>query len=306
MDIKENIPELWIDLISLPKEQDHKYTRGQVVVMGGEEMTGAACLAADMAAKSGAGMVTIIAPKRSLFHCLNPNTIDPLPIYKNFRPYIIARREPEISDFIDIARKKGKVVGVIGPGLGDKDYAHVRRTVLDVLGKGKDVPLVIDADGLNAFMGNQENKKLCEAMHSQCVLTPHEGEFCKLFPHLVETLGQDRQDAAMRGANFLSGGVLVLKGSETIIAQATQDEERIFVNKVASPHLATAGSGDVLAGLIAGLIAQGMPAFEAAASGVWIHGKTAQNIGIGLVAEDLIKNIPGVLKEILGISKKVR
>ncbi len=293
----ENTPELWRDLIPVPDSQDHKYSRGQVTVLGGDEMTGAACLVADAAARCGAGLVTLIAQKQSLFQILNPNAVDPLLVYRSFRPYIIARRNYKIEK----AQEKGRVACVIGPGLGDKAYENVRNIILDILYKGESVPIVVDADGLNAFLGDNENKKLGKAAHSQSVLTPHEGEFKKLFPNLADIVNDDRYDAALQAARLLSGGVLVLKGHETLIAQYTHGKENIIVNRTASSYLATAGSGDVLSGVIAGLMAQGMTSFYAAAAAVWVHGRTSQKLGSGLVAEDLIKNIPLVLKEILGI-----
>jgi len=297
MSIQENTPEAWIKILPAAKANDHKYTRGQVAVLGGDEMTGAACLVADAAARCGAGLVTLIAQKRSLLQIFNPNVIDPLPIYRSFRPYIIARRDYNIEK----AQKKGRVACVIGPGLGDNAYMQVREIILDVLGKGENTPIVIDADGLNAFIGENENKILCHALHEHSVLTPHEGEFKKFFPHLVNTVQEDRYEAVSQAARLLAGGVLVLKGHETLIAQYKDGAERVLVNKVSSPYLATAGSGDVLSGLIAGLMAQGMPGFEAAAASVWMHGRASQNIGSGLVAQDLVKNIPIVLKEMLGI-----
>ena len=297
MTARENTPDIWINSVPVASPQDHKYTRGQVAVLGGDEMTGAACLTAYAAAKSGAGLVTLIAQKQSLLQILNPHTIDPLLIYRSFRPYIIAHRGYKIEE----AEKKGRVACVIGPGLGNKAYKNVRGVILDILKKGEGTPIVVDADGLNAFLGDNNNKSLCHAAHEQCVLTPHEGEFQKLFPHLANTVKEDRYDAVSQAIRLLSGGVLVLKGHETIIAQHMHGEENILINKVASPFLATAGSGDVLSGIIAGLMAQGMPGFQAAAAGVWMHGKAAQNLGFGLVAEDLVKNIPVVLKEMLGI-----
>jgi NAD(P)H-hydrate epimerase len=295
--VQENTPEVWIDSVPIAKAQDHKYTRGQVAVLGGDEMTGAACLVADAAARCGAGLVTLIAQKQSIFQILNPNSVDPLIIYRSFRPYIIARRNYNI----DKALKKGRVACVIGPGLGDNAYIQVREIILDILSKGESTPVVIDADGLNAFIGENENKILCQALHKHSVLTPHEGEFKKFFPHLANAVIEDRYEAVSKAARLLHGGVLVLKGRETIIAQYKDGAEHLLVNKVASPYLATAGSGDVLSGLIAGLMAQGMDGFLAAAAGVWMHGRASQNLGSGLVAEDLVKNIPMVLKEMLGI-----
>ncbi len=297
MNMIENTPQLWASQIPVPNAQDHKYKRGQVAVLGGDEMTGAACLAADAAARSGAGLVTLIAQKQSILEMLNPGSVDPLLIYRSFRPYIIARRNYKIEK----AQEKGRVACIIGPGLGDNSYNNVRSVILDLLNKGEGTPIVVDADGLNAFLGDNENKNLCKAAHPQCVLTPHEGEFQKLFPHLAGTVKTDRYDAVSQAVRLLSGGVLVLKGHQTIIAQYRNGEEQVLVNKISSPYLATAGSGDVLSGLIAGFMAQGMPGFQAAAASVWMHGKASQNLGAGLVAQDLVKNIPVVLKEILGI-----
>ena len=297
MSIQENTPEAWIKILPAAKANDHKYTRGQVAVLGGDEMTGAACLAADAAAKCGAGLVTLIAQKQTISQILNPNVVDPLPIYRSFRPYIIARRGYKI----DQALKKGRVACVIGPGLGDNAYAQVREIILDILSKGKSTPIVIDADGLNAFIGENENKVLSHALHEHSVLTPHVGEFERFFPHLANIVVEDRLEAVSQAVRLLPGGVLVLKGHETLIAQYKDGEERVLINKVSSPYLATAGSGDVLSGLIAGLMAQGMSGFEAAAASVWTHGRASQNLGSGLVAQDLVKNIPIVLKEMLGI-----
>ncbi|MFP4098828.1 MAG: NAD(P)H-hydrate dehydratase [Alphaproteobacteria bacterium] len=304
MKLKDNRQEHWIDLIPRAGEEDHKYTRGQVFVAGGRDMTGAACLAADAAAKAGAGLVNIVVLRLKFHEIINPHIIDPLPVYKGFRPYIITRRCPDIVALLCQAQIKGRAVGVIGPGLGSNDYKEIRRIILHALegSCGQPViPIVLDADGLNAFGGDAYRAHLYRAVHSSAVLTPHDGEFKKLFPSLSSLLKDNREKAAYDAAQMLDGGVLVLKGHNTIIAQQADGEVHMVVNNVTSPYLATAGSGDVLSGVIAGLMAQGMPAFQAGAAGVWIHGKAAQNIGLGLVAADLIDNIPEVLKEMLGI-----
>lgn len=292
--MKNNTPDLWIDSFPKAREQDHKYSRGQVVVLGGKDMVGAACMSADAAARVGAGLVTILSPKVSLLDRALNN--DPLPIYKLFRSYIISLSTSSFYDFIDKANKKGAVSCVIGPGLGNRNYKSVRSLVLNSL-KNK-TSIVIDADGLNAFQGR--HKQLFDVCHENVVLTPHEGEFKKLFPSLAETLDNDRVKATKEAARA-SGAVVVLKGFETIIAGNGES----VINNNASPYLATAGSGDVLAGMISGLAAQGMVPFYAACAGVWLHGRTSELLGAGLVAEDLIENIPKVLKETLGITKKV-
>ncbi len=272
----ENTPHIWIDKLPAPKESDHKYSRGQVVILGGKDMTGAACLSADAAARVGAGLVTIIAQDKASLH-----------VYRCFKPYIIARNDLDIAQFVKLAKLKGCICPAIGMGMGNKDYKALRNTILSLLSVADKI--VIDADGLNAF--EEHSRLLFSKLHENIVLTPHEGEFKRLFP-----------DLTVRQAAAASNAVIVLKGHKTVIAAP---DGREVINNNASAYLATAGSGDVLSGVIAGLIAQGMSAFDAACAGVYIHGKASQNIGVGLVASDLIKIFPKVLKEILGIHEKL-
>jgi hydroxyethylthiazole kinase-like uncharacterized protein yjeF len=152
-----------------------------------------------------------------------------------------------------------------------------------------DRPAVLDADAL---------KTLPEILNDRCVLTPHEGEFERAFPDLVGSRTEKALQAACK-----SGAIIVLKGAETVVAHP---DGRIVLNTHASPYLATAGSGDVLAGMITGLLAQSVEPFEAACAAVWIHGDAARKFGAGLVASDLVDLIPAVLKEVLGISGQVR
>ena len=286
-----NEPQLWIKDIPCPKDSDHKYSRGQVIVMGGVDMTGAACLSADAAARVGAGLVTLISPK------VHKGSFDPVLVYKCFKPYIIARNDISMQDCVYKAQKKGVVCPVIGPGLGDKDYQGISGLILTLL--EDEQPIVIDADGLNAFQINREAFWL--KTHGKVVLTPHEGEFKKLFPDLAPLLKDDRSETA-RAASERSGAVLVLKGAQTVIADPAG---QVVTNSNASPYLATGGSGDVLSGMVAGLIAQGMTPFNAACAAVWMHGHASEIIGAGLVASDIIEKIPELLKEMLGIQKKV-
>ncbi len=293
--MKENTPDIWGNKLPQPKETDHKYSRGQVVVLGGMDMTGAACLSADAAARGGAGMVTIISPYLSVWQGLS--MLDPLLVYKTFRPYIIARNDITLHKFIAQNKHKGCIVPVVGPGLGDKEYKTVRDIVISLL-KLK-IPMVLDADGLNAFEGHQD--MLWRYMHKNAVLTPHEGEFKRLFPDISVETAKDRE-VALEKALHRCPATLVLKGSGTIIAA---ENTEFVTNNCASPYLATAGSGDVLSGMIASFIAQGMPVFDGTCAAVWMHGKTANTKGVGLVASDLIEIIPKTLKETLGICKKV-
>lgn len=153
-----------------------------------------------------------------------------------------------------------------------------------------DRPTVFDASALSA---------LPENLHENIVLTPHEGEFAKTFPDLV---GGGLASRAMAAARR-TGACIVLKGPRTMIVHP---DGRMVENGHASPYLATAGSGDVLSGMITGLLAQGMDAFSASCAAVWLHGECALRFGPGLVAEDLPGLIPGVLKEVLGFSAQLR
>lgn len=282
----KNEPEVWIKGFPVPDENSHKYSRGQVAVLGGAEMTGAACLSADAAAKIGAGLVTIISPDKKSTN-----------IYRCFKPYIIVRDDVEIYDFVLKAKEKGRVCPSIGSGLGNKDYRLLRDVILPLLDECDEI--LIDADGLNAFEGHSD--LLFSKLHNNVVLTPHEGEFKKLFPNLAGLLADNRAEATKKAA-ICSNAIIVLKGHETIIATQGQD---VIINDNASPYLASAGSGDVLSGLIAGLTAQGMSAFNAACAGVYMHGRASEIVGVGLVASDLIEVFPKVLKEMLGIHKKL-
>jgi len=241
------------------------------VILGGERMTGAARLASEAAMRVGSGLCTIIAA---------PETAD---VYRAGAPHILF--EP-LSDFAGQIADERRRAALIGPGAGRDHDAALRRVVIGTVRTGKAV--VLDADALNVFEGQPE--ALFEALHDKVVLTPHEGEFQRLFG---DQQG-DRAEKAGKAAK-IAGAVIVLKGADTIIAHP---DGRVIVNDHAAPWLATAGSGDVLAGMILGFLAQGMPPLDAACAAVWIHGEAGIRIGQGLVAPDLIQMIPAVLKDI--------
>lgn len=287
----KNEPALWMPLFPWPQPDDHKYSRGMVTVLGGMEMTGAACLAAHAASRIGAGLVTIISP---VFHYRKkPEAVNPTSIYRAFKPNIIVRDNASLLDFMKQTEPKGRNVCVIGPGLGPDEPQITRSLILGIL--ARKTPIVIDADGLNAFQANPQ--ELFKALHDQAVLTPHAGEFRRLFP----SIGTKGRDAATRAAREALS-VIVLKGPKTTIAQGQKDP---LENQDAPATLATAGTGDVLAGLIAGLMAQGMPAFEASNAAVWIHANAATRFGPGLTAADLPDLVPGVLQDLLGFGKQL-
>lgn len=260
MKMKINDPSLWRGDIPCPDVDAHKYTRGLAVIYAAPEMTGATRLAAVAAARVGAGLVNVLA---------EDGVAD---IYRVALPAHIIVRSLEWSDQRIAAR-------LYGPG-GLPSGVRLRL----------DRPAVIDADAL--FF-------LPERLHENVVLTPHEGEFARIFPDLG---GAGRAEKALAAARR-SGACIVLKGARTVIAHP---DGRVVENDHASSYLATAGSGDVLAGMIAGLMAQGMSVFPAACAAVWMHGEAALRFGPGLVAGDLPDLIPGVLKEVLGFSTELR
>ncbi|MGH7118618.1 MAG: NAD(P)H-hydrate dehydratase [Acetobacteraceae bacterium] len=259
-----NGPLLW--RLPAPALAGHKYDRGYVTVLGGESMTGAARLAAAAARRIGAGMVAIAAP--------GPAAAS---VYRTGAPGIIVSETP-LAEIVTDPRRS---VFVAGPGLG---IAAARAALPALLAAGKQV--VADADALTAFAGNPEG------LRGAAVLTPHAAEFARLFG----PPGADRL-AAVRKASERTGAIVVLKGADTIIAAP---DGWAAINASAPPTLASGGTGDVLAGLIAGLLAQGIAPRDAAAAGVFLHGIAAARVGRGLIAEDLPEAIPGVLKEFAG------
>jgi ADP-dependent NAD(P)H-hydrate dehydratase / NAD(P)H-hydrate epimerase len=244
-----NTPDLWT--IPQLKPSGHKYTRGTVTVLGGPMMSGAARLAADAARRAGAGMVFIATSHPDAYRSASPGTIinaSPLP------------------DLVQDDRHK---VWVCGPGLG----AEAAKQAFPALASA-DRHIVADADTFTAFANGPD------ALRGATVLTPHLGEFTRVFGKP----GDDKL-AAARAAAVRTNAVLVLKGSDTIIAAP---DGRAAINFTAPPWLATAGSGDVLAGIVAGLLAQGMHPWEAACAAVWLHGQAANRAGPGMIVEDLL------------------
>lgn len=269
--IHENSPDLWYYSLRFPAAHHHKYSRGAAVVAGGGiACTGAARLAAISALRVGAGAVTMACDRESL------------PVYASHLTAVMTRVVEEKDTFAALVGEERQRVLLVGPGHGvgqkTKDY------VLAALATGKSC--VLDADALTSFRGQPE--ELFSAITAPVVMTPHEGEFAALFPDLEG----DKLTRALAAAKR-SKAVVLLKGADTVIA--TPDGKAV-VNTLAPADLATAGSGDVLAGLITGLLATGMPAFEAAGAGAWIHGAAGEHAGIGLISEDLPEAIPGILK----------
>ncbi|MCW8970957.1 MAG: NAD(P)H-hydrate dehydratase, partial [Rhodospirillales bacterium] len=221
------------------------------------------------------GLVTIAAPTPSFA------------IYASGPPGTIVAPFDDLDSLSAILSDTRKNAVLVGPGGGVGQ--EMREKVSLVLGSGKGC--VLDADALTSFADGRE--ALLDALHEGCLLTPHEGEYTRLFGR---DGGDDRLTMARKAAS-LCGAVVLLKGADTVIAAP---DGRAAINVNAPPTLATAGSGDVLAGIALGLIAQGMPVFEAACAAAWIHGEAARQFGPGLVAEDLSGGIPHVLSHIYG------
>ena len=270
-DTAVNHPSWWLDCFPWPGAAGHKYSRGHALVAGGAVMTGAARLAARSAARVGAGLVTLAAPEIAF------------PIYASALTGVIVQPIAGLNDFRALLADKRRNAVLIGPGAGLGP--ETRDTILAALGAEKST--VLDADALTVFADNPGS--LFAAIRVPCVMTPHEGEFARLFDAVGSKLHRARQAAKQ------SGAIIVLKGADTVIAAP---DGRAAVNENAPSTLATAGSGDVLAGLVLGLLTQGMPAFEAAAAGVWLHGEAARRFGAGLVAEDLIEMLPAILSDL--------
>lgn len=277
-----NEPSLWRSVYPVPAAEGHKYHRGHaVVVSGGMSHTGAARLAARAALRAGAGLVTLASPG------------DAMMVNAAHLTAVMLRRcdgAEGLRGLLADARFNAVALGpALGVGTATCDM------VAAALGAGRLV--VLDADAITSFEGRAAALTgLLAGAGGQAVLTPHAGEFARLFAGRDEVTRPASKLERARRAAALIGGVMVLKGPDTVIAAP---DGRAAINANGSPYLATAGSGDVLTGLIAGLGAQGMPPFEAACAGVWLHGAAGQNLGPGLIAEDLPEAIPGVLRRLL-------
>ncbi len=280
-----NGPSLWGGLFPTPSAGTHKYRRGHAVVLSGPaHRTGAARLAARAALRIGAGLVTVASP--------------PDAVAVNAARLTAVMVEP-VAEASALARLLGdarKNVCLLGPGAGIGEAT--RRNVLTAL--ESKAAVVLDADALTMFAGKPELLfQPIKVRSAPVVLTPHEGEFSRLFPDVAGD-----KLARARAAAHRSGAVLVLKGPDTVIVAPNG---RAAINANAPPWLATAGSGDVLAGLVTGLLAAGMPAFDAATAATWVHGAAACEIGPGLIAEDLPEVIPHVLRDLMsGLSSAHR
>ena len=267
----ENDPCLWIGHLPRPQDGGNKYSRGHALISGGYPMTGAARMSARAAARAGAGLTTIAVSPVAL------------PVYAAALVSIMVQPLAVPEDFECLLDDSHYKAFLIGPGAGTGEETRTR--VLAMLETGR--PTVLDADALTTFADDPPT--LDQAITGPCVLTPHDGEFHRLFDPSGDKLTRTRV-AARR-----SGAIIILKGSDTVI---TSPDGRSVINSNAPPTLATAGAGDVLSGIVLGLLAQGMEPFLAASAAVWLHGAAATEFGPGLIAEDLPDLLPIIFRRL--------
>ncbi|WP_192244898.1 NAD(P)H-hydrate dehydratase [Mesorhizobium silamurunense] len=292
----ENAPTLWLPAFPVPAVDAHKYRRGHASIFsGGPSATGAARLSALAAARSGAGAVTILSPANAM------------QVNAAHLTSIMLRKADAVADLGAFLTDRRPSSFVLGPGFGVGEKA--RDFALALLGAGQAhytgvAGLVLDADGITSF--RDEPETLFQAARRSgapaLVVTPHEGEFGRLFPGIADDKVLSKL-AKARAAAARANAIVVYKGADTVIAAP---DGRAAINSNGAPWLATAGSGDVLAGIIAGFLAQGMPAFEAACAAAWIHAEAGSRFGPGLIAEDLPLATVPVLRELAESGMAVR
>jgi NAD(P)H-hydrate epimerase len=263
-----NEPPLWATALGHGDPGDHKYARGHLTILGGEHATGAARMAALAARRAGAGLVTIASPELAAV------------IYRSAEPGNLINTDP-VERLVEDARRNAFL---IGPGSGVN--ARTRDAVLAALAARR--AAVLDADAVTVFA--EDPTRLFSAVEGPALLTPHEGEFKRLFPDLAGPGGKVER---VRTAARRSGATVLLKGADTVVAAP---DGRAVINVHAPASLATAGSGDVLAGIAAGLMTRGLPPLAAGAAAAWIHGECAYRFRTpGLIAEDLLAKLPEAL-----------
>jgi ADP-dependent NAD(P)H-hydrate dehydratase / NAD(P)H-hydrate epimerase len=278
----ENIPQCWRNSFPVPQIDGHKYARGHAVIVSGDlAATGAARMAARGALRAGAGLVTVASPREAL--AVNAASLTA----------VMVRPVDTALEFAELWADKRLNTCVIGPGAGVSD--RTRDFVVTALTAKRN--LVLDADALTSFADAPDHLfEAIKASHDpQVVLTPHEGEFPRLFSDISNKHPGRSKLERVRAAAERSGAVVLLKGPDTVVASP---DGRATIASNAPPWLATAGAGDVLAGMIAGMLAQGVAAFEAASIAVWMHGEAAREAGPGFIAEDLPEVLPAILRHL--------
>lgn len=276
-----NEPLLWLSNFPWPKPEGHKYARGHAVVVSGPAYsTGAARLGARGALRVGAGLVTVASPR------------DAIKVNAAQLTAIMVREANDARALANLLADERKNAVLIGPGI--RVGERTKELVFAAL--ASNAAVVLDADAITSF--SDDAKRLFAAIRSRkapVIMTPHDGEFARLFGDIRAASKLERaREAAAR-----SGAVILLKGSDTVVAAP---DAIASVNATTSQWLATAGSGDVLGGMVAGLLAQRMTAFQAASAAVWLHGSAAKAFGPGLIAEDIPEMLPGVLRDLANLA----
>jgi hydroxyethylthiazole kinase-like uncharacterized protein yjeF len=278
-----NEPGLWLPDFPWPTPEGHKYARGHAVVVSGPAFsTGAARLGAMGALRAGAGLVTVASPK------------DAVAVNASQLTAIMVRAADDAKDLAQLFSDERKNAVLIGPGVGVGESTKAK--VMAAL--ASNAAIVLDADALTSFASGPDTLfAAIRGRSAPVALTPHEGEFARLFG----PIGEGAKLEAARAAAARSGAIVLLKGSDTIVAAP---DGRASINATSSPWLATAGTGDVVAGMVLGLLAQRMDPFGGVSAAVWMHGRAAQSFGPGLIAEDLPRMLPAVLRDLADASKK--
>ena len=275
--ILKNSPDLWIEQFPFPGNFDHKYSRGLVLINSGPVFkTGAARLAGRAAMRVGAGAVKIVCDKDADYVLEPQISVELLSIIKNKHEFQSLLKDKNISSVL------------IGPGNSISDETKAR-TLLALAFIDN---VVIDADAITSFETAPEELFIDTYEHT--ILTPHEGEFKRLFGNEINNI--DDKVLRTMEASKKAGSIILLKGSDTVIADPSGN---VVINSSKAPYLATAGSGDVLAGIISSLVGKNkMSAFSAACAGSWIHSQLGELLGPGLIADDLVDNIPLIVKKL--------
>ena len=265
------------------KKKDHKYSRGKLIIFGSQlNMTGSTILSAEAALRVGTGSVKIICSKKTL------------PIYSSKFPSVLKEEINTLFSLKKLIVKEKNSIFLIGPGAGVNQLTK-KRTKL-ILKNSKYA--VIDADALTCFKNNP--KELYGLLDKNKIITPHIKEFHTIFPMINKKI--TNYEKIVKASKICKCNI-VLKGANTLISSSA---ENIVLNKHTSSELAVIGSGDVLSGLIASLVGKNkLTPFLACCAAVWIHGDIAKKFGPGLIAEDIVKNIPNVLKKLKTSNKKI-
>ena len=272
----ENSPLLWGRGLPQPGQGTHKHARGHLAVMsGGVSTTGAARLAARAGLRAGAGLVTLLSPP------------DAIAVNASHLTAIMLKQVSSAEEFRSALEAAS--VSILGPAAGVNEATRLHVEAL----LASPAKAVLDADALTVFA--QDPESLYRQLRPGDLITPHIGEFKRLFGDLLET--EANKVEAARAAAKLAGCVVLLKGPDTVIASP---DGTAIVNTHATRWLATAGSGDVLAGIAGGLMAQGVETFAAASMAAWLHGEAGRRIGAGLIAEDLEAELPDILSALHG------